>query len=215
MLNKLSNTCYYRKHIDSKTYLISRMIHNPTIVFFLSLLISLPAWANDRSLVPETTEYIVYYSLVSHPKNKDPFLKLYTDLKSENQAVDYQKSLFPHKDHQRRLLTRFMGNKEESCRVCHHNKHRGKDPQRCTACHTTGFALRSLLKKQGRDLMFKGATRSQGFLGKDSGGKMLGLIDAYHALCNGCHMTTRGKNPELWGQQKKAPIMCEGCHRIR
>lgn len=188
------------------------MVHNPTIVFLLSLLIALPAWADSGSV--ETTEYIVYYVLISHPKKDDPFRNLHIDPSAKDQAVDFQKSLFHHTNHKIRLLEYFRGDTEESCRVCHHNKKSGESPGRCTSCHTTSSVSRSLLREKGRKEMFKGSRGALGFLNTTKG-KKLELRDAYHALCNGCHMAERGRNNELWGQQKRAPILCIGCHMLR
>jgi rubrerythrin len=173
------------------------------------------AKAEDGTFVQKIIEYIVSDSLVSYPQNNDPFRNLYRDFKSDNQAVDFQKSLFLHKDHQRRLSISFMGNKEEFCRVCHHKKKRGEGPKHCNSCHTVNSVSRSLLIKQGRNFMFEASKGALGFLNESPEGKMLGLRDAYHGLCMGCHIAKREGNTELLDQERKAPLLCIGCHKLR
>lgn len=118
--------------------------------------------------------------------------------------VDYQRVRFPHRDHQRRLLTRFFGNKEKACRWCHHKKRKGRDPRACRRCH----AGRRVKSKGGA-----GFQKSQAFLRKRLRvGKPLRMKDCFHALCKGCHFHERELDEELDAQDRRAPIYCEGCH---
>lgn len=113
---------------------------------------------------------------------------------------DFGQLSFPHRAHQLRSLARFKGNREKACRRCHHKKREGQDPRSCSVCHA------------GKKVKSKGGSELRPFI-KIREGKLLTKKDVLHALCKGCHIAVRERNAILRNQQKRAPVVCNGCHR--
>ena len=38
------------------------------------------------------------------------------------------------------------------------------------------------------------------------------MKDAFHAQCKGCHSDRREKDEDLMASEKRAPVVCDGCH---
>jgi hypothetical protein len=38
------------------------------------------------------------------------------------------------------------------------------------------------------------------------------MKDAFHAMCKGCHADLREQDEDLMASEKRAPVVCDGCH---